>query len=82
VHGDSSDLIEENEKGSSGIIELKVDKPSRATFPLQYLEDIVKACPDNAPLTICLKTNAPMKVEYEVESAKVVYYLAPRIENE
>lgn len=82
VHGDSSDLIEENEKSSAGIIELKVEKPSRATFPLQYLEDIVKACPDNAPLTIYLKTNAPMKVEYEVESAKVTYYLAPRIENE
>ena len=61
---------------------MNVTKPARATFPLQYLDDIVKACPDNAPLTIHLKTNAPLKVEYEVESAKVIYYLAPRIDSD
>ena len=82
VHGDSSDFREENEKGSPEIIEMAVTKPCRSTFPLQYLEDIVKACPDNAPLSIYLKTNAPMKVEYEIESAKVAYYLAPRIDND
>ena len=82
VHGDSSDLTEENEKVGEEIIEMTVTKPARATFPLQYLEDIVKACPDNAPLMIHLKTNAPLKVEYEVESAKVIYYLAPRIDSD
>lgn len=82
VHGDSSDLAEENEKESEEIIEMKVDKPAKATFPLQYLEDVVKACPENAPLLIHLKSNAPLKVEYEVESAKVVYYLAPRIDSD
>jgi proliferating cell nuclear antigen len=82
VHGDSSDLTEENEKQSEEIIEMKVGKPARATFPLQYLDDIVKACPENAPLMIHLKSNAPLKIEYEVESAKVVYYLAPRIDSD
>ena len=82
VHGDSSDLTEENEKASEEIIEMKVDKPARATFPLQYLEDIVKACPENCPLAVSLKTNAPLKVEYEVETAKVAYYLAPRIDSD
>lgn len=82
VHGDSSDLTEENEKTSEEIIEMKVSKPAKATFPLQYLEDIVKACPENAALLISLKSNAPLKVEYEVESAKVVYYLAPRIDSD
>ncbi len=82
VHGDSSDLVEENEKQSEEVIEMKVDKPARATFPLQYLEDIVKACPENSAIMICLKTNAPLKVEYGVESAKVTYYLAPRIESD
>ena len=82
VHGDSSDFKEENEKGSPEIIELTVTKPARATFPLQYLEDISKACPENCPLTIYMKTNAPLKVEYEVEGAKVAYYLAPRIDND
>lgn len=82
VHGDSSDLTEENEKQNEEIVEMKVGKQAKATFPLQYLEDIVKACPDNAALTIHLKSNAPLKVEYEVESAKVVYYLAPRIDSD
>jgi proliferating cell nuclear antigen len=82
VHGDSSDLMEESEKQSEEIIEMKVDKPAKATFPLQYLDDIVKAAPENAAITIHLKTNAPLKVEYEVESAKVAYYLAPRIDSD
>jgi proliferating cell nuclear antigen len=82
VHGDSSDLKEESEKQSEEIIEMKVTKSARATFPLQYLEDVVRACPDNSPLMIHLKTNAPLKVEYEVESAKVTYYLAPRIDSD
>ena len=82
VHGDSSDLTEENEKTSEEIIEMKVAKPAKATFPLQYLDDIVKACPENAPILIHLKTNAPLKVEYEVETAKVTYYLAPRIDSD
>jgi proliferating cell nuclear antigen len=82
VHGDSSDLTEESEKSSEEIIEMKVDKPAKATFPLQYLDDIVKAAPENAAITIHLKTNAPLKVEYELESAKVAYFLAPRIDSD
>ena len=82
VHGDSSDLTEESEKQSEEIMEMKVTKPAKATFPLQYLDDIVKACPENSPIMIHLKSNAPLKVEYEVESAKVTYYLAPRIDSD
>ncbi len=81
-HGDSSDLLVEQEKDSSTLIELKATAPSKSTFPLQYLEDITKACPDAAPLTLNLKTNSPVKIEYEVEGAKLNYYLAPRIESD
>jgi proliferating cell nuclear antigen len=81
-HGDSSDLMVEQEKDSPTLIELKVTQSARATFPLQYLEDISKACPEAAPLTLNLKTNAPLKVEYEVEGAKLSYYLAPRIDSD
>ena len=82
VHGDSSDLTEESEKQSEEILEMKVSKPAKATFPLQYLDDIVRACPENSNIVIHLKSNAPLKVEYEVESAKVIYYLAPRIDSD
>ncbi len=81
-HGDSSDLLVEQEKDSPTLIELTSSAPSKATFPLQYLEDISKACPDAAPVTLNMKTNAPLKVEYEVEGAKLSYYLAPRIDSD
>ncbi|MDE1798725.1 MAG: DNA polymerase sliding clamp, partial [Candidatus Micrarchaeota archaeon] len=80
--GDSSDLLVEQEKGSEQIVSLTAKAPARATFPLQYMEDITKGCPDSAPVSLNLKTNAPVKVEYEVEGAKLVYYLAPRIETD
>ncbi len=81
--GDSADFDMEHESGSDELIELKAGAhPSKATFPLQYLEDIVKACPDAAPISVNLKSNAPVKIEYEVEGAKLTYYLAPRIETD
>jgi hypothetical protein len=41
---------------------------------------MVKACPDNETVSLHLKTNSPIKVEYNIGEAKLVYYLAPRIE--
>lgn len=82
VHGDSSDLLVEQEKDSEDIISLEAKKDSKSTFPLQYLDDIAKACPDSGAITLNLKTNAPIKIEYEVAGAKLVYYLAPRIESD
>jgi proliferating cell nuclear antigen len=81
-HGDSSDFVVEQEKDSQNLIDLKLTQPAKATFPLQYLEDITKACPDMAPITLHLKTNSPLKMEYEVEGANLVYYLAPRIDSD
>jgi len=72
--GDSADL---NEKAAA---ELAVKKPARATFPLQFLDDIARACPNDAQITLHLKTNAPVKVEYAIGDAALTYYLAPRIE--
>jgi len=72
--GDSADL---NEKASA---EMNVKKPARATFPLQFLDDIARACPNEGQITLNLKTNAPVKVEYAIGDASLTYYLAPRIE--
>ncbi len=82
VKGDSSELKTESETTPESAIQLDVKAPARATFPLKYLEDITKACPDALPLKINLKSNAPVKIEYEVAQAKVVYYLAPRIDTD
>jgi proliferating cell nuclear antigen len=80
VHGDSGDLKVESEKTNEATLDMNLKKQARATFPLQFLDDIVKACPDNGIVTLNLKTNAPIKVEYPIGDAYLIYYLAPRIE--
>ncbi len=72
--GDAADMRE--------AVEAEVDakKDARATFPLQFLDDIARACPSDANITLYLKTNAPIKMEYAIGDASLVYYLAPRIE--
>lgn len=82
AHGDSADLKLESEKTAEAITSIEVKKQARATFPLQYLEDIVKAAPEDAQLKLNLKTNAPLKLEYSIGEAGITYYLAPRIEVE
>jgi len=43
---------------------------------------MVKATSASSPVTLYLETDRPMKLQYEIEGAKVTYYLAPRIETE
>ncbi len=83
VKGESGDAKAEFEKGTPEIVDIKTAAGgAKATFPLQYLEDIVKATSASIPVTINLETDRPLKIEYEIEGAKVTYFLAPRIESE
>ncbi len=82
VKGDTGHLKDEFAKGSQEVIELNCKNNTKSTFPLQYLEDMVKATSASTPLTIYLETDKPLKVFYELFGAKITYYLAPRIENE
>lgn len=82
VKGESGDAKSEFEKGTAELVDLKVQGDAKATFPLQYLEDIVKAASSGSPITINLETDRPLKIEYEIEGAHVIYFLAPRIESE
>ncbi|MCX6778045.1 MAG: proliferating cell nuclear antigen (pcna) [Candidatus Micrarchaeota archaeon] len=83
AHGDSTDfVVHEEAKGGGGIDKIDAKAEAKATFPLQYLDDISKACPDDERMTIKLKTNKPLKVEYKIGEAELSYFLAPRIETE
>jgi len=82
VKGDNGDVRAEFEKGTPEITDLTVVSGAKATFPLQYLEDIVKATTASSSVMINLETDRPLRLEYEMEGAKVAYYLAPRIESE
>ncbi len=82
VHSDSGDVREEFELGGEEVSEIKTESGARATFPLQYIEDMVKATSATSNVKLNLETDKPLKLEYEIADAKVVYYLAPRIETE
>ena len=51
-------------------------------FPLEYLNDLLKATDSSSIVEINLGTDKPLKVEYNIGSARMTYFLAPRIETE
>jgi len=79
---DNSSMRTEMQKGNPKLVELNVKTKARATFPLQYLKDISNAAIDKEPISINLKTNAPVKVSYNIDVLQFTYYLAPRIDAE
>ena len=79
--GDNAEAVLEYESGEDeGVKSINTTNTARATFPVQYLEDIVKGADDNGELKLYLKTNAPIKIIYDISDANFVYYLAPRID--
>ena len=56
---------------------MNVLKPSAATFNLEYLERIVRACPQSNTIQLSLKTEEPIKIDYKIGDASLSYYLAP-----
>lgn len=69
------------ENGSETILDLKIDSPSRSTFNLAYLKDITKSTSADDVLKIYLGSDMPVKIEYEIASANLLFLLAPRIES-
>ena len=78
VKGDTGNL--QIEMPGNSLSKFEVKNKARASFSLQYMESIVKACPDHQNLTLYIKTDMPLKVEYNIDDAEIVYFLAPRKE--
>lgn len=74
-------LIELDEK-SETLLNLKVNAPSKATFSLSYLNEIVGAASATSDIvTIEFSTNMPVKLNFEMPNQeKLQYFIAPRIE--
>lgn len=53
-----------------------------AMFPLDYLSDMLKFAPAETPISLELRSNAPVHITYDIGPAKLGYYLAPRIESD
>ena len=74
----------ELKKGSDALLSLEVKEPSRATYPLSYLSDIVKAASSTSEIvTLEFSTDMPVRLDFKQPyDGSLVYYLAPRIEVE
>jgi proliferating cell nuclear antigen len=63
------------------LLSINVKSEARSVFSLEYLNNILKAAEIPSVVSISLKTDAPLKVEYSIGDGRVVYFLAPRIES-
>lgn len=74
----------EIQKGSESLLSLDVKEPSKATFSLSYLTEVVKAAEATSDVvTIEFSTDMPIRLDFKQQyDGKLVYYLAPRIEVE
>jgi len=63
------------------LLSLNVKKEARSVFSLDHLNNILRAADIPSVVTIKLRTDAPLKIEYAIGDGRVVYYLAPRIES-
>lgn len=80
----SSDIaeaeIEMNVEGGS-LLELNVEKESRAGYSLDYFSDIAGASKAADTVSIHFSTDMPCKIEFELpQGARLRFYVAPRVE--
>jgi len=81
-------VMSESESGKAEIkfpkktlIELKTKTPARAMFPLEYLKNMTRNTDVTTVVGMSLKKDAPLMMEYAIGDSKIMYFLAPRIEN-
>ncbi|MDD5112076.1 MAG: proliferating cell nuclear antigen (pcna) [Candidatus Altiarchaeota archaeon] len=63
------------------LLSVNIKSPARAVFSLDHLNNILKEAEAPSVVSLSLKNDAPLRVEYAIGDARVVYYLAPRIES-
>jgi proliferating cell nuclear antigen len=79
--GDAGELEEEHLNNTDAVKKLNITKASSATFNLEYLERIIRACPMDSTVSLSLKSEEPIRVDYRIGDATLAYYLAPYMES-
>lgn len=82
--GDLMGATIELKKGSDALLDLEVKEPSKATFSLSYLSEIIKAAAATSDIaTLEFAADMPIKMDFQQpKEGKLTFYLAPRIEVE
>lgn len=72
------------QKGNDALLDLEATQPSKATFSLSYLAEIIKAASATSDIaTLEFSSDMPVKLDFQqVKGGKLTFYLAPRIETE
>jgi len=72
------------QKGSDTLLDLETKEPSKATFSLSYLSEIIKAASATSDIaTLEFSSDMPIKLDFQqTKEGKLTFYLAPRIETE
>jgi proliferating cell nuclear antigen len=71
-------------KGSDALLDLEAKEPSKATFSLSYLSEIIKAASATSDIaTLEFSTDMPVRIDFQqIKEGKLTFFLAPRIETE
>jgi len=82
--GDLMGATIELQKGSDALLDLEAKEPSKATFSLSYLSEIIKAASATSEIaTLEFSSDMPIKLDFQqTKEGKLTFYLAPRIETE
>lgn len=80
ARGDSGELEELHEKEGSFIKKVDTKNNADSTFNLEFLENMVRSCPIGTQINIELKSNEPLKLNYNIGDANITYFLAPYME--
>jgi len=82
--GDLMGATIELKKGSDALLDLEAKEPSKATFSLSYLSEIIKTAAGASDIaTLEFSNDMPIRIDFQQpKEGKLTFYLAPRIEVE
>jgi proliferating cell nuclear antigen len=80
AEGDVSQTELELRPGDEGLIDLQVKEDSKAKYPLEYLEKILKATKISEEVSLKFAQDYPMRIDFKYEGkARISMVLAPRV---
>ncbi len=80
AEGDVSQTELELRVGDEGLIDLHVQEESKAKYPLEYLEKILKAAKISDEVTLKFAQDYPMRIDFKYEGkARISMVVAPRV---
>ena len=80
AEGDVSQTELELRPGDEGLIDLQVKEDSKAKYPLEYLEKILKATKISDEVSLKFAQDYPMRIDFKYEGkARISMILAPRV---